>query len=237
MLKGRPTAEILDFYTTLIEPNPGYEGYSEPTLKRVVVDTVAGLPGSRVIDLGCGPNPVVLFRLATRGKSELTAVELSADFCEKARAMADAQGVDVSVQCARVDQTGLPEQSFDIAILTEVLEHVPDELVQPTLREVHRLLVPGGHFVISVPNANSWGDRWASWRRGSVEQHPEHLRDFTPALLREELQAAGFEIVRPLKVPATDQPPWRSGAAWVIDRLTPDAGHSLKASFVARRPA
>jgi 2-polyprenyl-3-methyl-5-hydroxy-6-metoxy-1,4-benzoquinol methylase len=237
MLKGRPTEEILDFYTTLVEPNPGYEGYSEPTLKRMVVDTVAALPGSRVIDLGCGPNPLVLFRLATRGKSDLTAVELSADFCEKARAMASAQGVPVDIHCARVDDTGLPERSFDIAILTEVLEHVPDELVQPTLREVHRLLAPGGHFVISVPNANSWGDRWAAWRRGWVDQHPEHLRDYTPTLLQEELTAAGFEIVRPLRVPATDQPPWRAGAAWVIDRLTWNPGRSLKASFLARRSA
>lgn len=237
MLKGRPTDEILDFYATLVEPNPGYEGYSEPTLKRAVVETVAGLPGSRVVDLGCGPNPVVLFRLAARGKTELTAVELSADFCEKARATATEQGVPLEVHCARVDDTGLPGESFDVAILTEVLEHVPDELVQPTLREVLRLLKPGGHFVISVPNANSMLDRWAAWRRGGPEVHPHHLRDFTPDMLRQELSTAGFEIVRPLRVSATDQPPWRSGVAWIIDRITPGAGRSLKASFVARRPA
>jgi SAM-dependent methyltransferase len=237
VLRGRPTSEILGFYKELVESSPGYEGYSEPTLKREVVRTVSALPGERVVDLGCGPNPVVLFRLAEAGKRDLTAVELSPDFCAKAEEQAERHGVQLRVRCAQVDETGLPDASFDVAILTEVLEHVPDELELPTLREVHRLLVPGGHFVVSVPNAASLLDRWVAWRHGAVEQHPHHLRDYDHDRLAGVLREAGFELVRPLRVLATDRPPWQSGASWLIDRLTIRPQWSIKAAFLARKPA
>lgn len=43
------------------------------------------------------------------------------------------------------------DHSFDYVVMTEVLEHLSDEVLIETIREVRRVLVPGGMFVGSVP--------------------------------------------------------------------------------------
>jgi SAM-dependent methyltransferase len=43
----------------------------------------------------------------------------------------------------------LGDAGFDTVVCTEVLEHVPDPL--KALREMHRVLKPGGHLILSTP--------------------------------------------------------------------------------------
>jgi len=227
---------VLDFYRELKEPNRGYVGYSEPSLKRTLVETVSALPGNSVVDLGCGPNPVTLFELAARGKGPLTAVDLSADFCASAGEQAAARGIALDVVCASVHETPFEDGSFDLAILSETLEHVPDDLELPTLREAYRLLAPGGQLVASVPNARSLFARYLVLRTGEPADHPQHLRSYTVPSLRARLLEAGFDVERVLRVPATAEPFGRAKAAWLLDRLAPRPEWSLKAAVVARRP-
>lgn len=235
-LRGRSTNEVLDFYRELKEPNRGYVGYSEPSLKRTLVETVSALPGSSVVDLGCGPNPVTLFELAARGKGPLTAVDLSADFCASAREQAAARGFALDVVCASVHETPFDDGSFDLAILSETLEHVPDDLELPVLQEAYRLVAPGGRLVASVPNARSLFDRYLVLRTGKPADHLQHLRSYTVPILRARLLEAGFDVERLLRVPATVEPFRHAKAAWLLDRLARRPQWSLKAAIVARRP-
>jgi SAM-dependent methyltransferase len=55
-------------------------------------------------------------------------------------------GVDHQIDITR---TGLPDASYDVIICNHVLEHIPDD--RQALRELHRLLRPGGMVVLSVP--------------------------------------------------------------------------------------
>ena len=59
---------------------------------------------------------------------------------------------DVKVTVANLNNDGLPyaDQSFDLVTCTEVIEHL--EHYRYTLREIYRILKPGGVFVLTTPN-------------------------------------------------------------------------------------
>jgi SAM-dependent methyltransferase len=70
-----------------------------------------------------------------------------------------------------VEATGLPEQSFDLVLCTQVLEHVrrPAEALQ----EIRRLLTPGGHLILAVPHVWPYhpcpADYWRFTQEGVLE--------------------------------------------------------------------
>ncbi len=113
---------------------------------------------------------------------------------------------------ADLERTGFPDQLFDVALLNEVLEHVPDDAA--ALREVHRVLAPDGLLVVFSPNrlypfethgvvSRASGRRLSPWLPG-VPYVPVALgrsivdywaRNYWPWELRARVRAAGFGIV------------------------------------------
>ncbi len=84
------------------------------------------------------------------------------------------------------------ESSFDLIVLNQVIEHVPDP--EASLRKIKQRLNPGGRVVLSFPNAASWqrkltGKRWINWH---VPYHQHHFNRHSFKRLAER---AGFEAV------------------------------------------
>jgi SAM-dependent methyltransferase len=229
-LKNKSAEEIFDYYRVQAPGDETYVGYSEWTLKRAVVEAAHKLGGDRIVDLGCGPNPVTLFEIHKRSPHmAFTGVELSTQFGASAAHNATRHGVPFEIVTASAHATGLPADAFDGAILAETLEHVPDEYERPVLEEVHRVLRPGGWLIVSVPNARSLFDRYMTWRRGAAVDHPQHLREYTPERLRKLLLDTGFQPGRALRIP----PPPEGGRVARLCAFVP-ASLSLKAAFIAR---
>lgn len=66
--------------------------------------------------------------------------------------------------------TGIPDNKFDVVISFQVIEHIqPDE---EYLREIHRVLKPGGKAIITTPNI-----------KYSLTRNPWHIREYTAAQL------------------------------------------------------
>lgn len=96
---------------------------------------------------------------------------------------------------ATLEQAGFSAGSFDIITLWHAIEHVDDPL--STLREVRRLLKPGGICVIQTPKAECiesriFGVYWAGW------ECPRHLWLFTANTLTALSQKAGFNRIQAL---------------------------------------
>lgn len=59
-------------------------------------------------------------------------------------------GTDVELRNAFLEQAGLPAESFDLVYSISTIEHIPPEALPSLMAEANRLLVPGGHFVLTV---------------------------------------------------------------------------------------
>ena len=82
------------------------------------------------------------------------------------------------------------EQKFDLIVMNHVLEHLPKDQMVATLALVRkRLLRPGGHFFLAVPNAQAnTGCYWAY-------EDFTHTYLFTAGSLQFVLRAAGFQQI------------------------------------------
>lgn len=92
------------------------------------------------------------------------------------------------------------DNSYDIVVNTQVLEHVPDPLA--VLCELNRVLKPGGRLLLSVP------------LNGPLHGEPWHFFQFTHYGIAELARRANFEIEECEKI---------GGAFWTLGKRLPDA--------------
>ncbi len=138
-----------------------------------------GLPEpARILDAGCGSgrNMVELARLGT-----VTGVELS----ETSVALARERDVG-EVIAGSVLEMPFADDSFDLAVSLDVIEHLEDDL--GALRELRRTVAPGGALLVTVP-AYQW-----LWSGHDEINH--HHRRYTRRTLQRVAEQAGWSQLR-----------------------------------------
>lgn len=115
-------------------------------------------PGSKVLDVGCGTG--LLTRLSAKRldyESHVVGVDLSDGALAKARELSNAEGLDQRVEFRKGDaeRLELADESFDVVLSLYTLRHLPDP--DRALREIVRVLRPGGRAVIGVGSAPPFG--------------------------------------------------------------------------------
>lgn len=91
-----------------------------------------------------------------------------------------------------LEKAALPDASADVVILLHVIEHVPDPIA--TLREIRRVLKPGGHMVLETPRYDTLMFRLMGRRERSLRMDG-HIYFYTDKTLRESYEKAGFAHV------------------------------------------
>lgn len=138
----------------------------------------------KLLDIGCASGTFLW--LAKQQGFSVHGVEVgrhSADFVR------DALGFEVF--CGQAEDARFPGNSFDVVTMFHSLEHVPDP--RRVVREVRRVLAPGGLFVIVVPNYSAWSSErhGAQWIWLQPQNHYSH---FTPQSLQRLLSEEGFAV-------------------------------------------
>jgi ubiquinone/menaquinone biosynthesis C-methylase UbiE len=112
----------------------------------------AGACGLDVLDVGCGQG-IDLCEYGLAG-ARITGIDLTPRHVELARAHSAALGLEGTVVIGDAEAMPFADQSFDRASANGVLHHTPD--IDAALREMRRVLRPGGLATIIVYNRNSW---------------------------------------------------------------------------------
>jgi len=124
--------------------------------------------GNRVLDIACGTGYGSAL-LRSYGAASIAGVDISLNGLEFAHAHYQALGINFAQADALM--TPFPAASFDIVVSFETIEHL--EQPHAFLREIHRLLRPGGVLICSSPNKRVYS-------LGLVRPiNPYHVREFT----------------------------------------------------------
>jgi SAM-dependent methyltransferase len=122
-------------------------------------------PRARVLDVG-SPKLLSLY-LADRLEAEVFATDIEPYFVERytrIRALRRLPEARLHLQVEDGRRLSFEDATFDTAYSISVLEHIPDAGDTACVREVARVLKPGGRFVATVPYAPASRDEYAPGR-------------------------------------------------------------------------
>lgn len=103
----------------------------------------------RILDVGCGNGVQMTFPLGAQGYA-VTGIDVHEPSIEYARRENPFKNVEFLKVGIENLKSALFERVFDVIILSDILEHVPDP--EKLLRDVHAMLAHNGIILISIPN-------------------------------------------------------------------------------------
>ena len=116
---------------------------------RIVAPLISGLPGSRVLDFGCGTG--LLTEKLAPVCDQIVAIDTSPPMIEVLRKKAIEAGLhniavlSISVDAATINECVELTSKFDLIVASSVCSFLPD--YEATLGDLSSLLKPGGYFV------------------------------------------------------------------------------------------
>lgn len=191
---GCKSLYAVEFSSAEREPSSYDEFYSEGSVvipeftHRILDGFVEKLEpfrqNNRFLDVGCGMG--TLLQAAERAGWTAEGVEVSSSSVEQVRK----QGLKVFH--GTLEEANFPDDHFDVVASIEVIEHVLEP--KPLVREISRVLRPGGLFWGSTPHgrglsAKAIGTDW------SAVCPPDHLQLFSASGMKKMFLEAGFSKV------------------------------------------
>lgn len=169
---------------------------------------------ARTLDVGAQIGSLSL--LAAHRGFEAAAVD-QPSYAERFSAVLADRGVDYRKCDLRTEPLPFPEGHFDFVTYLDVIEHHSFS-PRRVLREIHRVLAPGGHVIVTTPNHTSLYNRVSLLLGRSVldnfdyyfetceglPTYPGHHRELTRDELRRALSSTGFA---PVAVRVDDEDP------------------------------
>ncbi len=184
-------------------------------LSTFIKPLVEGIESPRMLDVGCGTG-ANLEMLAGFGVAE--GVDVSAEALE----FCNSRGLR-NVKQGEAEKLPYGDSTFDLVTGLDVVEHLDDDL--GGLREMYRVLKPGGSVLLFVPAFNFlWGVQ---------DDISHHRRRYTLPLFLDVIKRAGFEVERASYVNITFFLPILVGRALMrVTGFRPESENNLTLGFM-----
>jgi SAM-dependent methyltransferase len=162
-------------------------------LERQVLEGLDAAPSPVLVDVGSGTGTFAISLAGARADATVIGVEPDGAVRSRAQRKRGSERVDWREGLA--DALPLADASADRVVCSLVLHHLPPDVRRAALREVRRVLKPGGRFHVAdwgrPSDLVTRGGAWAIQRVDGVATTADLIEGRLPALLRE----AGFDDV------------------------------------------
>lgn len=111
-----------------------------------LIGQAAIAPGHRVLDVGCGTGDLVVAVKRSHPDAEVVGLDPDPKALARARRKLERAGLAVRLEQGFGDALPFEDASFDRVLSSFMFHHLPLEGKQGMLREVRRVLAPGGSF-------------------------------------------------------------------------------------------
>lgn len=181
-------------YTMLHYPYYVNENDSFYTAQKNLTDycmmQLPAVEGKTILEIGCGNGVQSIYIMKKFEPAFVKGVDLNSANIEIAAGEVEKGGLsDIEFEVGDAqDLKGIPDGSFDFLVNIESAFHYPDK--PAFLREVRRVLKPGGYFLIADILKKPGGNRrlQQSWKRNM------HLNHWTGDAYHKELSRAGLQV-------------------------------------------
>jgi ubiquinone/menaquinone biosynthesis C-methylase UbiE len=162
--KGWEREEFLKFFH--ISPYAWHQGFypyrwnneiwkrnfTELQLRDIAVFTLGDLREKKILDVGCGQEALYLLTFLKMGASVGCGQDISPIAVDRAIERCTSEGFKCDIKIGDCTKLNFPDDSFDIVFSGDVFEHITERQKDDCIKEIYRVLKPGGLVTIKSPN-------------------------------------------------------------------------------------